>query len=160
MNTTTPRLLSDRPPDLPVRISICAIVGVCRSDRGDWHNWHNWLWWNCWCTALVVHATTPRLLVCSPCALCIHCTIEWVACWHRACWTRQWRRNWSGRRSWRRGWRGSWRSCWSCLREGCGCASNSCCHAAVLLLLGRPHQFPVGSTLHAIEGEGGREETR
>jgi len=87
MHSTAPLLLSHRPACLPVGESICAVVGVSGPCWRHWHRrwsnrhwrWRNWhgTWW--WCRGrapAMMHPAAPFLLVCLPCALCIHCAIE------------------------------------------------------------------------------------
>merc|ERR1712050_555825 len=172
MHTTTPFLLSDRPPGLPVGEAICAVVWVCWASglRQHWHGnrhrkrrgWRNGLW-----APTVVDPATPILLVRLPRVLGIDSAIEGVN-WPRRCRRcnrarcRRWRCGRWGR--WQSGrwcgWlRGRWLKCgW--LRSG---ASPAHGRAAVLLLRRGPIRLPVHEARLAIVqpcGDGARQQPK
>jgi len=111
MNAAAPLFLSHTPSRLPIGESICAVVWVCRCNwldrHGRWLNRHGH-WHGQWChirASSMVNPAAPLTLVCLPCALCIHCTIEGI---HRS------RRSWCCCGSRCSGWRCRWRRWWWC----------------------------------------------
>jgi len=143
MDPTAPLFLGYRPPCLPIRESIFAIVGICR-----------W-WWLRDLTANVVDSAAPLLFgAIPPHVIVTHRAIVWIDWSCRRGWS-GWRSHWKGdwplsgrkrsrrrgRRCGRRRWEGGGRNCRNYDWQRCRGTTPACRAAAEGLFFLWPHRL-------------------
>jgi len=140
MDAATPLLLRHRPARLPIRETISAIVGICRSrwhDRPHWrhdrHGQWSWQW-----TTPMMNAATPILLVLLPRILCTNSAVERI---HRTARGGGGRGRWRRGRGWRRRREWGWRHCHRRLGQVRCWTTPPDCHAAIISLRLGPHKL-------------------